>query len=113
MNKLKTILAGCAVMALGVGFLVAGLFLAVVAVYRAHERVGVGVLAGHLLDEVGDLLTTEHQGVEHGRFLDEPDDGPAFDEADRFGTGFHGRDDVHQSGVIAALTSDKDAWQPH
>jgi hypothetical protein len=43
---------------------VPGLFGAVVAVDRRQERVGVRVLRHPLLDEIGDLLTAEHEGEE-------------------------------------------------
>ncbi len=46
---------------------VTGLLLTVVPVHLPHERVGVGVFAGQLLHEVGDLLTGEHQDTEESR----------------------------------------------
>ena len=49
-----------------------GLLLAVVPVDGRQERVGVGVLAGQLLHEVGDLLAGDHHHVERGRVPEDP-----------------------------------------
>jgi hypothetical protein len=49
---------------------VPGLLLAVVAVDRAHERVGAGVVGRPLLQQVGDLLAGEDHRVQQRRVVD-------------------------------------------